>query len=89
MITGVRFCLSYDLLNVFFSHSKFVYFHEKLHFCNGRQYDINCSRLKCYVTCGHNTFYDMMLSTDELINSTVILLKIKKKKGRISFFRGS
>ena len=62
----------------FFSHSRFLYFHEKLHFCNRRQYDITCSRLKCYVTCGHNTFYDMMLSTDELINSNVILLKKKK-----------
>ena len=31
MITSVRFCLSYDLLNVILSPSKFVYFTENLH----------------------------------------------------------
>ena len=34
MITSVRFCLSYDALNVTLSPSKFVYFNEKLHCCH-------------------------------------------------------
>ena len=33
MITSVRFCLSYDLLNAFLWPSKFVYFNENLHCC--------------------------------------------------------
>ena len=40
MITSVRLCLSYDLLNVILSPSKFVYFNENLHCCNGRCPDI-------------------------------------------------
>ena len=64
MITSVRFCLSYDLLNTIVSLSKFVYFHENLHCCNGRHHDLTCSRQKCYVTCGYNIIYDMMLSTE-------------------------
>ena len=32
MIMSVRFCLSYDLLNVILSPLKFVYFKENLHF---------------------------------------------------------
>ena len=54
MITSVRFCLSYDLLNVILSPLKFVYFNENLHSCNGGRHDITCSRQKCYVMCGHN-----------------------------------
>ena len=64
MITSVRFCLSYDLLNVILSPSKFGYFNENLHCCHGRRYDITSFRLKCYVTCGHNVIYDMTLSTE-------------------------
>ena len=64
MITSVRFCLSYDFLNVILSPSKSVYFHENLHRCNGRRHDVTCSRRKCYVTCGPNIIYDMMLSTE-------------------------
>ena len=30
MITSVRFCLSYDLLNAVLSPSKFVYIHENI-----------------------------------------------------------
>ena len=30
IITSLRFCLSYDLLNVILSPSKFVYFNENL-----------------------------------------------------------
>ena len=63
MITSVRFCLSYDILNAIFSPSKVVYFHENLHCCNGRRHDVTCSHRKCYVTCGHNIIYDMTLST--------------------------
>ena len=61
MIMSVRFCLSYDLLNEILSPSKFVYFNEKLHCYNGRRHDVICSGPKCYVTCGHNIIYDMML----------------------------
>ena len=64
MITRVRFCLSYNLLNVILSTSKFVYFSENLHYCNGHLHDVTCSHLKCYVMCGHNIIYDMMLSTE-------------------------
>ena len=64
MIMSVRFCLLYDLLNAILSPSKFVYFHANLHCCNGRRHDATHSRRKCYVTCGHNIIYDMMLSTD-------------------------
>ena len=32
------FCLLYDLLNVILSPTKFVYFHENLHCCNGRRH---------------------------------------------------
>ena len=48
MITSVRFCLSYDLLNAIFSPSNFVYFNENLHCSNGRRHDVTCSRR------GHN-----------------------------------
>ena len=64
MIMSVRFCLSYDLLDARLSPSKFVYFNEKMHFCNGSHDDINCSCQKCYVMCGHNIINDMMLSTE-------------------------
>ena len=85
MITSVRFCLSYDLLNVILLTSKFVYSNGNLHCCNGRhditcslfclkeinlhccngrRHDVTCSRRKCYVTCGHNIIYDMMLPTE-------------------------
>ena len=50
MITSVRFCLSYDLLNAILSPLKFVYFHENFLYCNGRRHDVTCSRRKCYVT---------------------------------------
>ena len=62
-ITSVRFCLSYDLLNVILSPSKFVYFNENLLCCNGHPHDITCSRQKCYVTCGHIIIYDWMTVT--------------------------
>ena len=64
MIMSVRFCLSYDLLNVILSPSKFVYFNEKLHCCNRRGHDDSCSRQKCHVKCDHNTIYDMTLSNE-------------------------
>ena len=64
MITSVRFCLSYEFLNAILLPSKFVYFNENLHRCNGRRHDGTCSRQKCYVMCGHNIIYDMTLSTD-------------------------
>ena len=64
MITSARFCLSYDLFNAILSPSKFVYFHENVHCCEGRRHDITCSSQKCYVTCGHNIIYDMTLSTE-------------------------
>ena len=41
---SVRLCLSYDLLNVILSLAKFVYFNENLHCCNGRRYNVTCSR---------------------------------------------
>ena len=53
MITSVRFCLSYDLLNAILTPSKFVnfvYFNENLHCCNRRIHDLTCFRRKCYVT---------------------------------------
>ena len=46
MITSVRFCLSYDLLNVILSLSKFVYFHKNLHCSSGRRSKVTCSRRK-------------------------------------------
>ena len=61
MITSVRFCLSYNLLNAILSPYR-VFFNENLHRCNGRRYDVTCSRQKCYLTCGHNITYDMKLS---------------------------
>ena len=64
MIMSVRFCLSYDLLNVILWPSKIVYFNEHLHLCNGHRHDVTCSRRKCYVTYGHNIIYDMALSTE-------------------------
>ena len=70
MITGVRFCLSYDLLqyvNVIVSPLKFIYFNENLLCCNdsnGCPHDDTCSHRKCYATCGHNIIYDMVLSTE-------------------------
>ena len=75
MITSVRFCLSYDLLNVILSPSKFVYFNENLNCCNGRRHDVTCSRGKCNVTCGHKIIYDMTLATE---NSNVIIIKKDK-----------
>ena len=64
MIMSVRFCLSYDLLNAISSPSKFVYFNENLHCCNGRYHDVTCSRQNCYVRCGHNITFDMTFSTE-------------------------
>ena len=66
MITSVRFCLTYDLLNVILLPSKFVNFHENVHFCYGGHHDITRSFRKCYVTCGHNIIYEIMLSTEKL-----------------------
>ena len=63
-IMSVRFCLSYDLLNVILSPPKFVYFNENLHRCNGCCHDVTYFHRKCYVTCGHNIIYDMTLSTE-------------------------
>ena len=40
MIISVRFCLSFDLFNVIFSPSKFVYFNENMHYCNRLGHDI-------------------------------------------------
>ena len=57
-------CLSYEILNAILSPSKFDYFNENLHCSNGRRHNITCSRQKCYVMCGHNIIYDMMLSTE-------------------------
>ena len=54
MITSVRFCLSYDLLNAILSPSKFVYFHVNFLCCNGRRHDVTRSRRKCCVTCVYN-----------------------------------
>ena len=54
MITSVKFCLSYHISNVILLPSKLVYSHESLCCCNGCRHDVNCSRRKCYVTCGHN-----------------------------------
>ena len=64
MIMSVWFCLSYDFLNRILLPSKFVYFNENLHCCNGHCHDVTCSRRKCYVTCGHNIIYDMTVSTE-------------------------
>ena len=64
MITSVRFCLSYELLNAILSPSKFVYLHENLQCCKGRRHDVTCSHRKFYVTCGHNIIYGMKLSTE-------------------------
>ena len=64
MITSVRFCLSYDNFNAILSPSRFVYFHENLHGCNGRRHDLTGSRQKCYVMCGQSIIYDMILSIE-------------------------
>ena len=69
MITSVRFCLSYDLLNAILLLSNFVYFNEKLYCCNGRHHDIPCSQGKCIVTCGHKIIYQWRYP---LINSNDI-----------------
>ena len=52
MVTGVRFCLSYELLNAILLPSKFVYFH--FHCCNGRHHDVTCSSGKGYIKRGYN-----------------------------------
>ena len=57
------YCLSYDLLDLILSPSKFVYFDENLHCWNGRRHDITFST-KCYVTGSLNIIYDMTLSTE-------------------------
>ena len=64
MITSVRLCLSYDILNAILLPSKFVNVNENLHCCNGHHHDITCSRQKCYIMCGHNIIYAMTLSTE-------------------------
>ena len=64
MITRVRFCLSYELLNAIVLSSKFVYFNENLHCCNGHRHDVTCSCGKCYVMCSYNIIYYMTLSTE-------------------------
>ena len=43
MIMSVRFCLSYDLLNVILSPPKFVNYNRILYCCNGRCHDVTCS----------------------------------------------
>ena len=62
MITRVRFCLSYDLLNVILSPSKFVYSNENLHCFHELRNDVTCSCRKCYITCGHNIFFDNVIN---------------------------
>ena len=37
-----------------FISSRFVYFYERVLFCNGRCHGVTCYHRKCYVTCGHN-----------------------------------
>ena len=64
MITSIRFCLKIRPVYATLSPSKFVYFNESLHYCIGRLYAVNCSRLKSYVTGGHHIIYDIKLSTD-------------------------
>ena len=54
MILSVRLCLSFDLLNAILPPSKFVFFHKKMHCCNGRRHDVTCSHRMCYVTRDHN-----------------------------------
>ena len=69
MIMSVRFCLSYDLLNVILSPSKLFYFNGNLHCSNGRHNGFTCSSRKWYVTCGHNIIYDITLRDYPLNNS--------------------
>ena len=64
MITSVRFCLVYDLLNAILSPSEFVNFNKNVHCYNGRLHDVIYFHWKCYVTCGHNIIYDMTLCTE-------------------------
>ena len=54
----VRFCLSYDSLNVILSPSKFVYFNENFRCCNGRRH-VMMLLVPYKLTCGHNIIYDM------------------------------
>ena len=53
MITSVRFCLSYDLLNAILSPSRFFYFNKNLHCCHRCRHDVTCSpgRVAQLVTC--------------------------------------
>ena len=71
MITNVRFCLSYDLLNAILSPSKFVYINDNLNYNRNPHY-VTCSYRKCNVTCGHNIMNDMKLSMN---NSNVMTIK--------------
>ena len=64
MITSVRFCLSYDLLNANLSPSDFVYLNEEMSCCNGGHDDLTFWCRKCYITFGHSIIYDMTLSTE-------------------------
>ena len=82
MILSLRFCLSFDSLNVILSPSKFAYFNIKLHCCYGHWQDATCSRRKCHVTCGHNIISDM---TYPLNNSNLMINAIKQQfhKSRI------
>ena len=51
MVTSVRLCLPYDLLNAILSLSKFVYFNKNLYCCLGRRHDVTCAHRKCNVKC--------------------------------------
>ena len=64
LISSLRYCSSYDLLNANLSPLEFVYFNENLHCCHRRCHVVTCSRRKCYVMCGHKIIYDMTLSTE-------------------------
>ena len=81
MITSVRFCLSYAILNAILLPTKFVYFNENLHSCHGRRHDVTCSRRMCYITCGHKIIYDMTLSTGQQFHHT-----IKENMGRKMYY---
>ena len=57
---SVRFCLSYDLLNVGKSRSKPVFFME---ICvvvrTSTRNDVTCSHQKYEIMCGYNIIYNM------------------------------
>ena len=61
MITSVKFCLSYGLLNAI--KSCLFFFSESLHWCHRRHHDVTYTRGKCHVTCGHNIIYGLEMNT--------------------------